>query len=566
MLKNKPGALAERPASISTEHHQCPLDSEAQSPGKERNANFSPAAELRPAPWRRADLLDIDRPIEVARTIDLRDYQVNVIAAYDRAIAAGHKRILLVAPCGAGKTIVGAEIIRRARAQDQCTLVLAHRREIITQTHNKLFANGVRAGIIQAGIDPRPMERVQVASIGTLWSRAFRSEAMQRPIAHLLVVDECHHALARTYKKIIEEYPDAILLGLSATPCRGDGRGLGGIFETIIECPQVAELIYLGHLVKSRVYAPVDPDLRGVATHQGDYVEGQLADRMDRPRLVGDIVMHWHRHGEGRRTVVFAINVAHSIHLRDEFCRAGVRAEHIHGGTPKDERDAILARLESGETEVVCNCMVLTEGWDMPEASCCILARPTKKMGMYRQMIGRVLRPGPGKADAIILDHSGAVYRHGLPEDHIDWTLDPDKGATSPAHVARTEKKGRGLVECTQCSALRVGGLPCPACGFMPARPAQYMPIADGDLSLVTNGKAGASSYDPTERARWHGMLTTIGIARGYKMPGWASVQFKEKFGAWPPYGQAPKPLKPTAEVLSWVRSRLVAYAKRRTA
>jgi DNA repair protein RadD len=510
-----------------------------------------------------ADLLtEIDRPIEPPRRIDLRDYQIDVIAAFDRAITAGHKRILLVAPTGAGKTVIGAEIIRRARAQDLCTLVLAHRREIIVQTHKKLVANGVRAGIIQAGIDPRPMERVQIASISTLWSRAFRSAAMQRPLAHLLVIDECHHATARTYKTTIEAYPDAIVLGLTATPCRGDGRGLGGIFETIVECPQVAKLIDLDHLVKSTVYAPVDPDLRGVGTRNGDYVEGDLAARMDRPKLIGDIVSHWHKFGERRRSVVFAINVAHSIHLRDEFRRSGVRAEHIDGGTPKDERDAILARLESGDVEVVCNCMVLTEGWDMPEAGCCVLARPTKKMGMFRQMIGRVIRPAPGKRDAIILDHSGAVYRHGLPEDHVDWTLDQDQGATSPAHVARTQKKGGGLVECTQCSALRVGGQPCPCCGFLPARPPQYMPIADGELSRVTNGKAGASSYDPAERTRWHRMLTAIGKARGYKMPGWASVQYKEKFGAWPPSRQAPQPLEPAAEVLSWVRSRQIAYAK----
>jgi len=176
----------------------------------------------------------------------------DVIAAFDRAVAAGYKRILLVAPTGSGKTLVAAEIIRRARVQDQSSLVLAHRREIITQTYDKLVANGVRTGIIQAGVDPRPMERMQIASISTLWSRAFRSEAMQRPLAHLLVVDECHHALARTYEKIIEAYPDAIILGLTATPCRGDGRGLGTTFETLIECPQVAELIDLGHLVKSK--------------------------------------------------------------------------------------------------------------------------------------------------------------------------------------------------------------------------------------------------------------------------------------------------------------------------
>jgi DNA repair protein RadD len=240
---------------------------------------------------------------------------------------------------------------------------------------------------------------------------------------------------AETYRKIIDAYPDAILLGLTATPCRGDGRGLGGIFEVIIECPQVADLIEQKYLVKTRTYAPVNPDLKGVRTVAGDYNESQLADRMDRPKLIGDIVTHWHKFGERRKTVAFAVNVAHSVHLRDEFIKSGVRAEHIDGSTPKPERDATLERLASGDIELVSNCMVLTEGWDMPEVACCILARPTRKMGLFRQMIGRILRPAPGKVDAIVLDHSGAVFRHGFVEDPVEWTLDPDRHAESPTHA-----------------------------------------------------------------------------------------------------------------------------------
>jgi superfamily II DNA or RNA helicase len=493
--------------------------------------------------------------------IELRDYQHAVIAAFEREIAAGSRRILLVAPTGSGKTVIGAEIIRRARTQDKSVLVLAHRREIIQHTHQKLFAHGVGSGIIQAGYDPRPLERVQVASISTLHHRAMRRDIMQLPLANLLVVDECHHAPAETYRKIIAAYPDAILLGLTATPCRGDGRGLGGIFQTIIECPQVGELIDEGYLVKSDVYAPVDPNLHGVATRHGDYVESELADRMDQAKLIGDIVTHWHKFGERRKTVAFAVNVAHSIHLRDEFRRSGVRAEHIDGNTAMDERDATLARLASGKIDIVTNCMVLTEGWDMPEVGCCVLARPTKKMGLYRQMIGRVLRPAPGKNYAIVLDHSGAVFRHGLPEDHVAWTLAADGYAVSSTHQARLHKAGGGLIECSECSALRVGGQRCPCCGFMPQQPAQYVPITDGELGLVRNAQAHANVYDPTERARWHGMLTFIGMQRGYKMPGWAAANYKQKFGTWPPYGAVVEPLPPTPEVLSWVRSRTIAYA-----
>ena len=160
---------------------------------------------------------------------------------------------------------------------------------------------------------------------------------------------------------------------------------LGNIFNALIECPQVQELIDLGHLVRTKVFAPSKPNLKGVTVRQGDYAEGELADRMDRAELVGDIVTHWHRLADRRKTVVFATSVAHSIHLRDEFLKSGVRAEHIDGSTPKDERDEILNRLSTGEIEIVINCMVLTEGFDCPDIGCIVLARPTKSMGLFRQ-------------------------------------------------------------------------------------------------------------------------------------------------------------------------------------
>jgi superfamily II DNA or RNA helicase len=495
----------------------------------------------------------------------LRPYQIDNVAALD-ALAPGN-RVLSVGPTGSGKTIIFCELIRRQVGRFKRVLVIAHRREIIAQTSRKLFANGVRHGIIQAGFDPRPMEPVQVASIATLYVRAIRSDAMLLPPADLVIIDEAHHSPAHSYSKIIESYSQAVIIGFTATPARGDGRGLGGIFKAMIEMPQVAELIEQKHLVRSRVYAPVDPDLRGVKTQAGDYVETQLADRMDRPKLVGDIVTHWHKYGERRKTVAFACSVGHSVHIRDEFVRAGVRAEHIDGRTPKDQRDAILARLASGATELVSNCMVLTEGWDMPVVGCCILARPTKKMGLFRQMVGRVLRPADAKPDAIVLDHSGAVFRHGLPEDPVEWTLDPEWRAESPAHQKRLRRDAARLIECTQCSALRVGGLPCPACGFLPQRPAQYVAHAEGDLALVTSGrKAGAAViYDPVARERWHGMLAYIAHERGYQH-GWISHKFKEKFGTWPAWGSSPVPIEPTPEVRSWIRSRQLAFAKSRRA
>jgi DNA repair protein RadD len=419
-------------------------------------------------------------------------------------------------------------------------------------------------GIIRAGLAMDLDQIVQVCSVQTLWERAMRTKKISLPPADLLIIDESHHVPARTYRKIIEAYPNAVLIGTTATPCRGDGRGLGNFFDCIVETPQVAELIAQGYLVKTRVYAPRDIDLKGIREKAGDYVETQLAQRMDRDDLVGDIVSHWHKHGEGRKTVVFAVNVAHSVHIRDEFIESEVIAEHIDGMTPKEERDAALARLACGETTVITNCMVLTEGWDLPEVSCCILARPTKKIGLYRQMVGRVLRPASGKYNAIVLDHSGAVFQHGFVEDYVAWTLDIDKRAYSTTHSARP-KSGHNsrLLECTRCNEIRTAGEPCRNCGFLPKRQGEPVIFRDGDLALVDRkSRTVPASSDPNERMKWHAMLTYIAAERGYRS-GWAAHKYKEKFGTWPPVSTI-EPMRPTPEVLSWVRSRNIAYAKAR--
>jgi DNA repair protein RadD len=376
--------------------------------------------------------------------LTLYQFQQEAVAEIERHVAEGRRRIILIAPTGSGKTVVASELIRRFVAQDRTALFLAHRREIIDQTSTKLTANGVRHGIIMSGVSPRPMESVQVASIDTLHVRGVRSNAMALPPADLVVFDEAHRSRGRTREHLIGLYPDAILLGMTATPCRGDGRGLGNLFDVMVEAPQVAELIVGGFLVKSRVYAPVNPDLKGVRVEKGDYVISQLAGRMNTEGLVGDIVEHWHKHGENRRTIAFAVDVAHSVAIRNQFLRAGVPAEHLDGETSLPEREAILARLACGEARVVSNCMVLTEGWDCPPVGCAILARPTKQMALFRQMVGRVLRPADGKPDAVILDHSGAVFRHGLPEDHVNWTLNVDRRARNPGAREAQDRHGTG--------------------------------------------------------------------------------------------------------------------------
>jgi superfamily II DNA or RNA helicase len=503
--------------------------------------------------------------------IALYPFQQDAVDEFERKVAEGVRRIIIVAPTGAGKTVIAAEIIKRAVAKYQRVLFLAHRDELLTQARDKLKRFDVTAGIVKAGRDrdARPQELVQVAGVQTLYWRCVRTNRMELPEAEIVFVDECHHVRAMTYQKIIEAYPNAIIVGLTATPCRGDSRDLGNVFEAMIECPQIPELIKLEKLVPVKIFAPPAPNLRGVeVASTGDYVIDQLSDRMNTDALVGDFVEHWLKHAKRQRTIAFAVDVAHSVHITNELIKSGVRAEHVDRATPQADREAILGRLASGETEVVSNCMILTEGFDLPDIGCIALVRPTRSLGLFRQMIGRGLRPAEGKTDVIILDHSGGVYRHGRPDDHIEWTLDSDRRATNRTHESRIAKTGGSdpFVECKSCGHIRMKGMACDNCGWEPKPPARAIDYIDADLVEL------GSTSTPTETDR----ITFFCELRGHQRtarkkdgspyhPKWAVCQYKDKFKSWPPRSwDAYAPLEPSDATRRWIKSRQIAWAKAR--
>jgi superfamily II DNA or RNA helicase len=500
---------------------------------------------------------DKARPDITSKTPKLRPYQLDVIDRIETEVANGHRRICLVAPTGSGKTVVAAALVAEGRLGCR-VLIVVHRRELTDQTSQKLHAVGVDHGIIQARFPTRPGEPVQIASIQTLHARRVRTSTIEMPPADLVIIDEAHHARARTYERLIKAYPSAVILGMTATPCRSDGRGLGNIFGRLVECPSTAELTRDGYLVPVKIFAPSLPDLTGLRVERGDYVESQLAERVNTTKLVGDIVEHWHRFGEGRRTVVFTVNVPHSVHIRDEFRRSGALAEHIDGATPLGERKKILVGFAAGRVDVVCNCAVLTEGWDPPEASCLILARPTKSLGLFRQMSGRILRPAPGKIDAIILDHAGSVFAHGFPDDEIIWTLHEDRRAENIAHAARGQLHAQTLTTCPECCAVRLEGQPCPACGWHHVRTPRLVEVSAGELGQVSPDRSVQPI--PQDQQSFHQQLAWIAKQRGYK-PGWVAHKYKQRFGAWPPQ-RLVEPRHPHPATLAWVRAGARAYAR----
>ena len=300
--------------------------------------------------------------------IALRPYQIAAVESARRAIAGRKRRLILLAPTASGKTVIASGIIESAVSRGKTVLFLAHRKELIQQASAKLDAFGIDHGIIMANHwRRRPGLQVQVASVQTLARRAL-------PPADLVIIDEAHLSLAKTYTDLIAAYSDAVILGLTATPLRADGKPLGAIYQEIIPVSSVQQLMRMGFLVRPRHFAPSRPDLTKIGHKGSDYDQDELAAVMDRPDLVGDIVAHWRTIAAGRTTAVFAVNIEHSKHIVERFVAVGIKAEHVDGTTSTHQRDQILRRFASGDTTVVSSVGIMTEGYDNPRISAIVLA------------------------------------------------------------------------------------------------------------------------------------------------------------------------------------------------
>jgi DNA repair protein RadD len=440
----------------------------------------------------------------------LRSYQQQAIDDTRAAIRNGARAPLLVLATGGGKTVIFSAIASAAVAKGNRVLILVHRRELIHQASSKLKWVGLYHGIIAAGI-PATDAPVQIASVQTLARRLGLID--WRP--GLIIIDEAHHGTAGQWSRILDYWHDTYRLGVTATPCRLDGRGLGSVFDAMVLGPSVADLTSTGFLSPARIYAPpLIADLGSVRTRAGDYANDQAAAAMDRPTVTGDAISHYQRLAAGQQAIAFCCNVKHAVSVCDSFKTAGITAELLLGGT--DNREQVVADFAANRTKVLVTVDVVSEGFDVPAASCAILLRPTQSLGLYLQQVGRVLRPAPGKPHALILDHVGNVNRHGFPDDPRDWSLDDRMRRTrgTPAPSVRT---------CQQCFAAFKPQPQCPACG------AQCTPIKSrviremaGELQELKRGQQRSARREQGQ-ARTLQELIHLGQARGMKNPvGWA--------------------------------------------
>jgi superfamily II DNA or RNA helicase len=452
--------------------------------------------------------------------LKLRDYQENAVQDIRNSYIAGKRAPLLVLPTGGGKTVVFSYIGATTAARQKRVIVLVHRVELLRQTSAKLLEAGVSHGLVNPLFTPSYRESVQVASVQSLVRRLQLVDAPD-----LIIIDEAHHATAGTWRKIIEAFPRARLLGVTATPIRSDGDGLGvesgGLFDDLIIGPQVAELIERGYLVKPIIFAPTERiDLRGVRTVRGDYDQQELEQRVDKPQITGHAVEHYRRFCDGAPAVAFCISVAHAQHVADEFRAAGYRSAAVDGSMEDGERKRILTGLGTGEIQVVTSCDLISEGTDIPAIACAILLRPTQSLGLYLQQVGRALRPCEGKDRAIILDHVGNVLMHGLPDEPREWSLDGEEKKTRK----KNEEKKVRVKQCERCFVVHEPAPVCPNCGFIYESKSRSVETVEGELKEITPEQRAAlrkQQRSEVGRAKTLEELERVERQRGYK-PGWA--------------------------------------------
>lgn len=452
---------------------------------------------------------------------NLRPYQQQGVDNIRKSYLAGNRAPLYVLPTGGGKTVIFNYIAMNAAKKGKRVLVLMHRVELIRQTVLKLQEIGFNPGVLNPKFTPDPSADIQVGSVQTVVRRTRRIKPPD-----LIIIDEAHHATASTYTKIINAFPGAHILGVTATPERTDGTGLGqhagGHFDKIVIGPQIYELIEGGFLVPPQVFAPTNSIDFGDFHHRyGDFVKSEIEDAFDKPHITGDAVAHYRKLCDHKPAVAFCVSVAHAEHVAAEFRAAGYRSWSVDGNTDDRKRQWLIDGLGNGNVEVLTSCDLIGEGVDIPAIEAAILLRPTESMSLYLQQVGRALRPSPGKDRAIILDHAGNVIRHGMPDEHRPWTLD---GKEKTSRAASEDEKGIRVKQCPECFNVHKPAPRCLSCGHVYEIEGREVEEREGELKEITEADKAAirrQRMKEQSKARSYEALVQLGRQRGYK-PGWA--------------------------------------------
>ena len=447
----------------------------------------------------------------------LRPYQNQLANDIRAAFGSGANRPLAVSPTGSGKTVLFSYITSQVLKRGSRVIIVAHRREILDQISATLKRVGVPHGFIQAG-KSTSTQPAMVASIQTL---ARRLDTVPAP--DLVIIDEAHHSVSKSYVQMFAAWPTAKFIGVTATPERLDGKGLGAMFDRMVMGPSVQWLIDNGFLAQPVYYAPREVvDLSQVHTVAGDFDRSEAEEIVDTPRITGDAVTHYVRFCNRQRAVAFCISVAHAQHVADTFNSCGIPSASIDGTLDPEVRKQRVEDLTAGKILVLTSCELISEGFDLPAVNAAILLRPTHSLSMHLQQVGRALRPYPGKTNAIILDHVGNCLRHGLAEQERDWDLSGREKRLKKSSLVETK-------QCSKCFAIFAGTV-CPQCGSQREIAVREIEEVDGELQRLSIEDISKKREERREEGKCKTLddFRALAKLRGYKL-GWAFFRWQAR-------------------------------------
>lgn len=434
----------------------------------------------------------------------LRDYQQDLFNKTVEALKRGCRRPLVVAPCGAGKSYLFAEMIRRTRGE---ALVLTHRQEL-KQQHETLLKNLA----------------ITNARVAMILTEASRLGQYEKPA--LIITDEAHLSRSNSWMKVLDYY-DTYTVGFTATPVRMDGKSLGSVYDELVTGVSVQWLIDHHRLAPFEYYAPTVVETDGLRVQAGDYVVKDLEQLMTERAIYGDVIKSYQRFAPGERSIVYCVSVKHARETADAFNSAGIRAEFLSAGTPPGRRQQIMDDFRRGEFTVLCNVGIISEGVSIDEVSCCILLRPTESHALYWQQGMRSMRYQPGKV-AKIIDCVGNYTRNPLFDADVKWSLNqslrkrPVLNAEGDFHIR----------SCPNCFKVFKTAAICPYCGHQyPLHPREIKAHQEIELARITAEQAAEAERKRKQarceqgRARSFEELLMIGRERGYQNPAaWAAM------------------------------------------
>lgn len=454
----------------------------------------------------------------------LRDYQAKAVSDTYRLIKRSKKRILLFAPTGGGKTIISTKIVHDAVSRNKRVLFVVHRDILVGQTFNKFASVGLECGFLKAGWKENLDAPVQIASVQTLPNR----EEWKQCNFDLIIFDECHLvAFSKVCRYMMQKiFPNVIYIGLTATPWRLSKReSLGDIYQDLVCTPMPKELINAAFLVKPSYYGlNFDVSLENLDLVNGDYNQQQLSTVCDRPELIAQLCASWFDFAWKRRSIAFAVGVQHAENIAQAFCDRGISAATVTGKTPIAQRNELYKQLATGELLILTSCAALSEGFDVPEVSCVMLARPTKSKALYFQQLGRGLRLAEDKHDCLVLDQSQNVIEHGFIEDleEVELIKSSEEKTTGkgspPLKACPIQDQGCGAYIYAIYSR-------CPHCGH------------NFDLKklLTVLGSSRLAIASDEEKLVLYRELLKKAYNNGYA-PTWAAIKFKDRYSFFPPF------------------------------